>query len=232
MPRHCRQRPRQDRRARVPGAALLPPEAGGWGGSSLPRSPEEGQPGRHRSWFIAWVQLLPGVGGAEGRPGWIHLRGHQQGIRRDAGLCVADPDSGPVADRGLCADAATEPGGGPGPAAARAKGRNRARAGGQEMSEGAGIHTNGNGTGVADTPEHRDRLLAGPLKIALLVAVVGAIAYLILGGLVYSMTPAGNEEEKSRRVQQFFLSLLTGYMFWVLVGFGSVFFLLVQYVTG
>jgi hypothetical protein len=100
------------------------------------------------------------------------------------------------------------------------------------MTEAAANHTNGNGASVADTPEHRDRLLAGPLKIALLVAVGGAIAYLILGGLVYSMAPAETEGQKAGRIQQFFLSLLTGYMFWVLVGFGSVFFLLVQYVTG
>src|SRR5262245_60767181 len=100
------------------------------------------------------------------------------------------------------------------------------------MSEGAAHQTNGNGTGVADAPEHRDRLLAGPLKISLLVGVGGTIAFLVLTGIVYGMAPAGTEEEKSRRIQQIFLSLLTGYMFWVLVGFGSVFFLLVQYVTG
>ena len=46
------------------------------------------------------------------------------------------------------------------------------------------------------------------------------------------MTEANTPEEKGARIAQFFLSFLTGFEFWVLVGLGSVFFLCVQYVTG
>jgi hypothetical protein len=98
------------------------------------------------------------------------------------------------------------------------------------MSEGAATHTNG--ADAADTPENRDRLLGGPLKLALLVGVGGLIAFLVLAGIVYSMTPAHNDQEKGARVAQIFLSFMTGFQFWVLVGLGSIFFLLVQYVTG
>ncbi|HEX3151875.1 MAG TPA: hypothetical protein VHR66_27635 [Gemmataceae bacterium] len=98
------------------------------------------------------------------------------------------------------------------------------------MSEGAATHTNG--ADAADTPENRARLLGGPQKLALLVGIGGLIAYLALGGLVFSMTEAHNDEEKGARIAQFFLSFLTGFQFWVLVGLGSVFFLCVQYVTG
>jgi hypothetical protein len=93
-------------------------------------------------------------------------------------------------------------------------------------------HTNGNGAAHADTPEYRDRLLGGPLKLALLVGVGGLIAYLILAGLVFTMSPAGNEEEGHSRWQAITLPYLTGFTFWMIVGFGSVFFLMVQYVTG
>jgi hypothetical protein len=98
------------------------------------------------------------------------------------------------------------------------------------MTEAAANHTNGNGAAVADTPEHRDRLLAGPLKMSLLIGIGGLIAYLILGGIVYSMAPSGPDD--TRRIQQWFLSFLTGYIFWIMVGMGSVFFLCLQYVTG
>ena len=93
-------------------------------------------------------------------------------------------------------------------------------------------HTNGNGAAHADTPEYRDRLLGGPLRLALLVGVGGLIAYLVLALLVFTMSPAGTDEEKHSRVQAVMLPYLTGFTFWMIVGFGSVFFLLVQYVTG
>src|SRR5688572_8306914 len=100
------------------------------------------------------------------------------------------------------------------------------------MSDAAVTHTNGNGAAHADTPEYRDRLLGGPLKLSLLIGIGGIIAYLVLAGLVYTMSPSGNDEEKHARVQAVLLPYLTGFTFWMIIGFGSVFFLLVQYVTG
>ena len=93
------------------------------------------------------------------------------------------------------------------------------------MSDAAATHTNG--ADAADTPEHRGRLLGGPLKLALLVGVGGLIVYLILAGIMFTTAP-----NDAAPVQQAFLSFETGFLFWALVGFGSVFFLLVQYVTG
>ena len=101
------------------------------------------------------------------------------------------------------------------------------------MSDAAATHTNGNGA-FADSPEYRDRLLGGPLKLALLVGVGGLIVWAILAGLVFSTTPAERPDGQpgDQRVQQVFLSYLTGFTFWMIVGLGSVFFLCVQYVTG
>jgi len=93
-------------------------------------------------------------------------------------------------------------------------------------------HTNGNGGAFADTPEYRDRLLGGPLKTALLIGVGGLIVYLILAGLVFSMGPNGTPEEQASRWWAITLPYLTGFVFWMIIGFGSVFFLCVQYVTG
>lgn len=100
------------------------------------------------------------------------------------------------------------------------------------MSEAAVTLPNGNGAAHADTPEYRDRLLGGPLKLSLLIGVGGLIAYLVLAGLVYTMSPGGNDEERHTAVRAVTLPYLTGFTFWMIVGFGSVFFLLVQYVTG
>lgn len=100
------------------------------------------------------------------------------------------------------------------------------------MTEAAATQANGNGAAFADTPEYRDRLLGGPLKLSLLVGVGGLIVYLVLAGIVFAMSPAGNEAEEHTRLQAVLLPYLTGFTFWMIVGFGSVFFLLVQYVTG
>ena len=107
------------------------------------------------------------------------------------------------------------------------------------MSEAAVTHTNGNGAAHADTPEYRDRLLGGPLKLSLLIGVGGLIAYLILAGLVFALSPvdelkteADRAHFEHTRIQAVLLPYLTGFTFWMIVGFGSVFFLLVQYVTG
>jgi hypothetical protein len=96
------------------------------------------------------------------------------------------------------------------------------------MTDAAANHT----PAVSDTPEHRHSLLAGPQKLALLVGVVGSIAFLLLAGIYVSVAPSGTSEEESPRLSQPFLSYLTGFTFWMLVGFGSVFFLMIQYVTG
>jgi hypothetical protein len=93
-------------------------------------------------------------------------------------------------------------------------------------------HTNGNGAAHADTPEYRDRLLGGPLKLSLLIGIGGLIAYLVLAGLVYTMSPTGNDEEKHTAFRAVTLPYLTGFTFWMIIGFGGLFFLLVQYVTG
>ena len=106
------------------------------------------------------------------------------------------------------------------------------------MSEAAVTHPNGNGAAPADTPEYRDRLLGGPLKLSLLVGLGGLIAYLVLAGIVYATSPVGELSEAERghfehdRLRALMLPYLTGFIFWMIVGFGSVFFLLVQYVTG
>lgn len=95
-------------------------------------------------------------------------------------------------------------------------------------------HTNGNGAAHADTPEYRAGLLGGPLKLSLLAAVGGLIAWLVLAGIVFSTTPAERPDGApgDQRVQQVLLSYLTGFTFWIIVGLGSVFFLCLQYVTG
>jgi hypothetical protein len=100
------------------------------------------------------------------------------------------------------------------------------------MSDAAATHTNGNGA-FADTPEYRDRLLVGPLKLALLVGVGGLIVWAVLAGIIFSTTPAeAADHPGDQRLQQVFLSYLTGFTFWIIVGTGSMFFLCVQYVTG
>jgi hypothetical protein len=91
------------------------------------------------------------------------------------------------------------------------------------MSDAAANNT----TAVSDTPEYRNQYLGGPQKLALLAGVGGTIAFLILAAIYF-----GAEEDKSARIQQPFLSFLTGFMFWALIGLGSIFFLCVQYVTG
>jgi len=103
------------------------------------------------------------------------------------------------------------------------------------MSDAAANHT----PVVSDTPEHRKALLDGPQKLALLVGVVGIIAFLILSGIYYGAAAPSDdasaevkEAMEAARVQQPFLSFLSGWIFWTLVGLGSLFFLLVQYVTG
>jgi hypothetical protein len=102
------------------------------------------------------------------------------------------------------------------------------------MSVAAATHPNGNGAAFADTQEYRDRLLGGPLRLALLVAIGGAIVWAILAGIVFSTTvperPDGAPGDQ--RIQQLFLSYLTGFTFWMIIGMGSVFFLCVGYVTG
>ena len=102
------------------------------------------------------------------------------------------------------------------------------------MSDAAATHTPGNGAAFADTPEYRQRLLGGPLKLALLTGVGGLIVWLVLAGIIYSATPAERPDGQpgDQRVQEVFLSYLTGFTFWFIVGIGSVFFLCVQYVTG
>lgn len=102
------------------------------------------------------------------------------------------------------------------------------------MSDAAANHT----TAVSDTPEYRNQYLSGPQKLALLAGVGGFIAFLLLAGIYFAVAPTkGDSEEETKaleaaRIQQPFLSFLTGFMFWALMGLGSIFFLLVQYVTG
>jgi hypothetical protein len=91
------------------------------------------------------------------------------------------------------------------------------------MIDAAANHT----PAVSDTPEHRSALLDGPQKLALLVGLGGLIAFLVLAGIYFA-----TDHDETTRVQQPFLSFLTGWIFWTLVGLGSVFFLLIQYVTG
>jgi hypothetical protein len=102
------------------------------------------------------------------------------------------------------------------------------------MSDAAATHTNGNGAPFADTPEYRATLLGGPIRLALLVGVGGLIVWAVLAGIMFSTTPAGAAPGQTgdQRVQQLFLSYLTGFTFWFIVGTGSFFFLCVQYVTG
>jgi hypothetical protein len=91
---------------------------------------------------------------------------------------------------------------------------------------------NHNGAAFADTPEYRQQLLGGPQKLAALVGIGGLIAFLILAAIYYSMGPTETHGWDATGARQPFLSFLTGYMFWTLIGLGSVFFLLIQYVTG
>jgi heme/copper-type cytochrome/quinol oxidase subunit 4 len=87
-------------------------------------------------------------------------------------------------------------------------------------------------TPAADTPEYREQLLGGPQKLALLIGLGGLVAYLALAGIVFAMSPGDTDGEKNSRIQSIVLPYLTGFTFWMLVGFGSVFFLMIQYVTG
>ena len=89
-------------------------------------------------------------------------------------------------------------------------------------------------TPTADTPEYRQQLLGGPQKVALLVGVAGAIAFAVLGAAIAATTgdDAVRDHEAPAPAQQLLLSYLTGFSVWVSIGIGSVFFLLVQYVTG
>ena len=77
-----------------------------------------------------------------------------------------------------------------------------------------------------DTPEYRQQLLGGPQRSALLIGVVGWIVFLVLFGIIYGATSS------DFAWKQFFLSYLTGFVFWMLICFGSVFFLMIQYLTG
>lgn len=82
---------------------------------------------------------------------------------------------------------------------------------------------------VPDTPEHRNALLAGPQKLAALIGIAGVIAFLVLF-LIYS--GAASENIEASPVRQAFLSFETGFIFWTIIGLGSIFFLCLQYVTG
>ncbi len=89
-------------------------------------------------------------------------------------------------------------------------------------------------TPTVDTPEYRQQLFAGPQKIALLVGVAGTILFVVMG-LVVAMTTSDDavkDHEAPAPIQQIMLSYLTGFSVWVSIGIGSVFFLLIQYVTG
>ena len=77
-----------------------------------------------------------------------------------------------------------------------------------------------------DTPEYRQQLLGGPQRTALLIGIVGAIVFLVLFGIIRGAT------SYEFAIKQAFLSYLTGFVFWMLIGFGSVFFLMIQYLTG
>lgn len=87
-------------------------------------------------------------------------------------------------------------------------------------------------TPAGDTPERRQALLGGPQKIALFVGVAGLVAFGVLAAVYMAVAPSSTADEKHLAVRQPFLSYLTGFMFWTLVGLGSVFFLMIQYVTG
>jgi len=77
-----------------------------------------------------------------------------------------------------------------------------------------------------DTPEYRQQLLGGPQRSALLIGIIGWIVFLVLFGIIFGATSS------EFAWKQFFLSYLTGFVFWMLIGFGSVFFLMIQYLTG
>jgi hypothetical protein len=85
---------------------------------------------------------------------------------------------------------------------------------------------------VADTPEHRAALLNGPQKLAALIGLAGAVAFLILSGIYFGAGPSDPHGAGATPLRQVFLSFHTGFVFWTLIGVGSVFFLCVQYVTG
>lgn len=94
---------------------------------------------------------------------------------------------------------------------------------------------NHNGAAVADTPEYRQQLLGPRARGALLVGLVGWIAFLGLVAIYATVGPSeGGRGEPTEATwqRQPFLSFLTGYIFWVIIGLGSVFFLCLQYVTG
>jgi len=96
------------------------------------------------------------------------------------------------------------------------------------MSEGVVNHT----PATADTPEYREQLLAGPQRLARLVGLGGLVAFLILAGLYYTLSPSDTHEQEAARFKGICLPYLTGFVFWTMVALGSVFFLCVQYVTG
>jgi hypothetical protein len=87
------------------------------------------------------------------------------------------------------------------------------------MSEGA-VHT----TAPSETPELRTELLDGLRKRSLLIGFGGLIAFAVLFALFYAI---GEVELK-----QVFLSYQTGFIFWIGIGIGSLFFLVIQYITG
>ena len=89
-------------------------------------------------------------------------------------------------------------------------------------------------TPTADTPEYRQQLLGGPQRIALLTGVGGAIAFVAISVAIALGTSedAIKAKDAPAPVQQILLSYLTGFSVWVSIGIGSLFFLLVQYVTG
>jgi hypothetical protein len=94
---------------------------------------------------------------------------------------------------------------------------------------------NHNGAAFADTPEYRQQLLGGRIRGALLVGLVGWIAFLGLLAIYYTVGPSEGhrgEPTEATGARQPFLSFLTGYMFWTVIGLGSIFFLLLQYITG
>lgn len=81
-----------------------------------------------------------------------------------------------------------------------------------------------NTTAFQETPEYRHELLSGPRGKALLVGIAGFVAYGVIGGALVS---AGMAD-----VQQFMIAYLVGFLFWVSMSLGSLFFQSIHYVTG
>ena len=82
----------------------------------------------------------------------------------------------------------------------------------------------GNTTAFQETPEYRRELLSGPRGKALLVGLAGFVAYGVIGGVLVSTHQAD--------VQQFMIAYLVGFLFWVSMSLGSLFFQCIHYVTG